>query len=129
MISEYVTLLPLTDDGDYVFQCVLGNKLYNFRVYFIQGFEDYWLLDIKDVDNNPLALGRKLVLGSVNFLKGFSNDLATIAATVTLKQGTVHDVTAPKVNLNVIWWDTPEDNPFRDLDPMDNLLSKFEWLG
>lgn len=128
MASEYLTLLPLTDDGDYTFQCVLGGRIYNFRIYFVQGFEDYWLLDIKDAENNPLALGRKLILGSVNFLKGFSNDLTTIAATVTLKQGTVHDVTAPAVNLNVIWWDTPEDNPFKDLDPMDSLF-KFEWLG
>lgn len=127
--EEYLTLLPFTDDGDRTFQCVLGGKVYNFRLYFTQGPEDFWLLDITDEEGNELATGRRLVLGSVNFLKGFANELGTIAATVTLIQGTVHDTTAPAVNLNVIWWDDPADNPFTVADPMDNIMTRFAWLS
>lgn len=126
--GEFVYALPLTDDGDRTFQCTLGTRSYSFRLYFTTGPEDFWLLDIADAEGNPLAVGRRLVTGSTNFLGGFANGLGTIEATVLLRQGSVHDEDAPLVNLNVIWWDDPADNPFKRGEPMDNLLTRFEWL-
>ena len=126
--GEFVLALPLTDDGDRTFQCTLGSRTFSFRLYFTTGIEDYWLLDIADAEGNPLAAGRRLVTGSTNFLGGFANGLGTVQATVLLKQGSVHDMDAPLVNLVVVWGDAPADNPFRNGDPMDNLLGKFQWL-
>lgn len=118
-----LTLLPLSDDGDYVFSCSLYGTFYSFRIYFVQGFEDFWYLDIFGENQMPLAVGRRLVNGSTNFLKGFVK--FDEEATVCLAFGKPSDLDAPSNKLNVIWWQDETENVFTNKEVFDTLEERF----
>lgn len=114
-----LTLLPLSDEGDYVFSCNLYGVTYSFRIYFVQGFEDFWYLDILGENQTPLAVGRRLVSGSTNFLKGFV--VFDEEATICLAFGRPSDLDAPSNKLNVVWWQNADENLFASKDVFDTL--------
>lgn len=118
--------LPVTNDADRTFSCLLGGKLYNFRMYYAQGTESYWLLDVYDGEMNPLALGRRLINGSINLYKGYANGLSDGSLTCGLTQ---YPAGAPDINgniMNLLWiTDAKQDQIFADGDPMDALYENF----
>lgn len=122
----YDFTLPLTPDGERTFQVNLGGVTYAFRSYFVEGFQDLWYLDITTIDGVRLAMGRRLVPGSINMFKGYANALDVIAATVLLSEGTPGALEAPGSTLQVAWYPNKNALPFKDGDPMEYLYENFK---
>lgn len=118
--------LPLTTDGDRTFQVTLGSATFAFRSYYTLGIENFWLLDIYTIEGTPLALGRRLVAGSINLLKGFANELDNVAVTVLTDFADAENAPeSPGATLHVVWYPDKDDNPFTDGDPMLGVLEQF----
>lgn len=120
--------LPLTADGDRTFQCNLGGTVFSFRSYYVKGINSFWSLDVYTAELEPLAVGRRLIAGSINLFKGFGNELGTLAATVLLDENTDADESAddaPGATLRLFWFPSVGELPFSDGDPMDTLYDQF----
>lgn len=117
--------LPLTPDGDRTFSVTLGPSVYAFRSYYVVADQDYWYLDVYDANYQPLALGRRLITGSINMLQGYANALDGIAAVVYTTEGVDDLAESLGASLRVIWFPDREENPLENGDPMDYLLENF----
>lgn len=119
-------MLPLTSDGERLFTVTLEGVTYNFRVYYVLGQGKYWLMDIRDANNAPLASGIKLVPGCINSLKGYGNTFADTNAIVYLSEGSPGAEDAPGLTLYVLWFPPGDtDYIFTNGDPMDNVGATF----
>ena len=127
MAAEFY-ILPITDDADRTFSCLLGDTLYNFRMYYVQGGNNasFWHLDVYDADMQPLALGRRLINGSINIYKGYANELAKRCLAVGLRQGAIDNEDIEQVDCDYLWITDAEDSPFADEDPMEHLYESFK---
>ena len=63
------SLIPLTNDGKRTAQYELGGKIYILESYYLPKTKS-WLLDIYDINENPILLGIKLIPGIDNLVKG-----------------------------------------------------------
>lgn len=121
-----IYILPTTSDGERTFSCTLGQRVYNFRTYWVRGIIDLWYIDILDSDLRPLAVGRRLITGSINILTGFANDLLLDIALVVYDETAVpYSDEALGVSLNGMWFSDRTDNPLKNGDPMDTLYEQF----
>lgn len=118
--------LPITDDADRTFNCLLGGTLYNFRMYYAQGNSSNWLLDVYDGEMNPLAVGRRLINGSINLYKGYANGLSNVSLTCGIVQGAVDNLDISGNLMNLLWIsDKASEEIFADGEPMDTLYENF----
>lgn len=120
--------LPITNDADRTFSCLLGGKLYNFRMYYAQGAkveDSFWLLDVYDAEMTPLALGRRLISGSINLYKGYANNLSNVSLTCGLTQYPPGNPDIDENTMNLLWITEVDEMPFEDGDPMDTLYENF----
>lgn len=117
--------LPLTADGDRTFSCSLGPNTFAFRSYYVTAGEAHWYLDVFDAQYNPLAIGRKLVIGSINMLKGYSNTLDQVAVVVYPAEGVTDPTEVLGSSLRVMWFPASSENPLTDGDPMNYLYENF----
>ena len=117
--------LPLTADGDRTFSCALGPNTFAFRSYYVVAAESHWYLDVYDAQYKPLAIGRKLVTGSINMLKGYANELDKVAVVVYPAEGVTEYSEALGASLRVMWFPDSAENPAKDGDPMDYLYENF----
>ncbi len=118
--------LPITNDADRTFSCMLGGKLYHFRMYYAQGTESFWLLDVYDGEMNPLAVGRRLINGSINLYKGYANGLSNVSLTCGLTQYPAGNPDISGNIMNLLWIsDKATEEIFADGDPMDTLYENF----
>lgn len=124
-MSYYI--LTTTDYADRTFSNKLSGTSYFFRYYYIEGYENWWFLDICDIQQNELAVGRKLVQGSINILAGYANiELYKAALVVGLKHGTVNDDNNGTEKMPLLWMtDAENDQIFKNGDPMDTLYEHF----
>lgn len=63
-------MLPLTNDGCRIFRMPIDGVEYQFETLYIYGAENHWMLNIYDIDGNPLVMGINIVCGCPNLLKG-----------------------------------------------------------
>lgn len=121
--AQQSIVLPLSSAGERTFQCTLGEQYFAFRSYYVKGFQDLWYLDVMTGDQEPLAMGRRIIPGSINIFKGFANVLGELAAVVILNDGfSVSDPDELGGELWVAWYPNAADNPFQDGDPMETLI-------
>lgn len=117
--------LPLTTDGDRTFSCALGSNTFSFRTYYVPSALPGWYMDIYDTQYRTLALGRRILLGSINMLKGYANELDGVAAVVYPTEGVEESTESLGASLQIMWFPDVLENPAKDGDPMDHLLENF----
>lgn len=62
-------LIPLTNDGDRTITVTLGENQFVLETYYLPNIKR-WLMDIYDMDDNPILLGISLNVGVGNLVKG-----------------------------------------------------------
>lgn len=120
--------LPLTADGDRTFNASLGGRVYAFRSYLVPATpRAMWYLDVYDSNYAPLALGRRLVTGSINMLQGYASALLDpIAAVVYTVDGVADPLESLGASLRVMWFPDKAEDPLQDGEPMDFLMENFK---
>lgn len=119
--------LPLTADGDRTFSVNLGGRTYAFRSYLVPSSPPLWHLDVYDSNFNPLALGRRLVTGSVDMLQGYASALLDpIAAVVYTVDGMADPLESLGASLRVMWFPDKAEDPLQNGEPMDFLMENFK---
>ncbi|EHD21773.1 MULTISPECIES: phage baseplate plug family protein [Brenneria] len=72
-----MNIIPLINSvTDQEFSVQLGNNNLAFRVRWLTRYS-YFVVDIRDADNNPIALGRALHVG-INLLAGLNTRIGKI---------------------------------------------------
>lgn len=118
-------VLPFSSDADRTLRLNLGNQVLHFHTYYVNGKEPQWFLDCYDSNLYPLAVGRKLIDGSINLFKGFANILSTVAATCGVEPLSAPYTDALGKSLQVLWTTDRNDLLFKDGEPMDYLYENF----
>lgn len=62
-------LIPLTNDGCRQITISLGENMFILETYYLPNIR-CWLMDIYDIDENPIILGISLNVGVGNLVKG-----------------------------------------------------------
>ena len=62
-------LIPFTNDGCRKITITLGENVFILETYYLPDIQR-WLMDIYDVDENPILLGISLNVGVDNLVKG-----------------------------------------------------------
>lgn len=62
-------LIPLTNDGDRQITIALGENVFVLETYYLPNIKR-WLMDIYDINQQPILLGISLNVGVGNLVKG-----------------------------------------------------------
>jgi hypothetical protein len=122
-------LIPVNSDGNREILVDTGGGLYRFRTYFSIGQMDGWYLDIRDSVGNPLLLGKRLVPGCPNILKGQGDTFRDVQMSVVVLTGME---TKPEYLGNgvYLYWMNPGDaNPFQLGDVMIDIPADIWGFG
>lgn len=65
------SIIPFTNDGDRQITVALGENMVILETYYLPTIKR-WLMDIYDVEQNPIILGISLNVGVGNLVKGKS---------------------------------------------------------
>lgn len=111
-------IIPVTDDGDRRFIIDTGADLLSLRTYYSDGEQSYWLLDIHDINENPLITGIALVPGADNILKSQGDILEGYQLYIRLSENKASDLDALGKYLHLILYLPGEENPHKSDDPL-----------
>lgn len=64
-------IIPLTNDGSRKITITLGENVFIIETYYLPHIQ-CWIMDIYDIDENPILLGMTLNVGVDNLVKGKS---------------------------------------------------------
>ena len=127
LLELMALLIPVTNAGNReIFVNTGGGGAYRFRTYFSQGQMDGWYLDIRTTTGDPLLLGKRIVPGCPNLLKGQGDNFRNVQLLCVVLNGseTMPDALG---NGTYLYWMNPGDaNPFTLGDPMIDL-SADDW--
>ena len=62
-------VIPFTNDGDRQITIALGDNMFILETYYLPTIK-VWVMDIYDIDENPILLGISLNVGVGNLVKG-----------------------------------------------------------
>lgn len=117
-------LLPVTNAGNREILVDTGvGGLYLFRTYFTQGQMDGWYLDIRTTDREPILLGKRIVPGCPNLLKGQGDSFRNVQLAVVILNGSEQNPDSLGNGVYLYWMNPGDKNPFALGDPLIDLSS------
>lgn len=106
-------LIPVNSDGNREILVNVGEGgVYRFRTYFTSGQADGWYLDIRNTAGDPLLLGRRIVPGCPNLLKGQGDNFRNIQLAAVVLYGSERTPDALGNGTYLVWFNPGEENPF-----------------
>lgn len=115
-------LLPLTSDGNREIIVKTGNVgSYRFRTYYSQGQLSGWFVDIRDTVGTPLLLGKRIVPGCPNLLKGQGDRFRGIQLVTVIVNGSETAPDSLGSGIYLLWFNPGETNPFNVGDPLIDI--------
>lgn len=120
-------LIPVNNDGNReILVDTGGGGVYRFRTYYSQGQMEGWYLDIRTTTGAPLLLGKRIVPGCPNLLKGQGDTFRNVQLTVAVLNGTEMTPNALGNGTYLYWMNPGDSNPFTLGDPLIDL-SNDDW--
>lgn len=117
-------LIPVNSDGNReILVDTGGGGVYRFRTYFVQGQMDGWYLDIRTTTGDPLLLGKRIVPGCPNLLKGQGDNFRDVQMAVVVLNGTEMQPKYLGNGVYLYWMNPGDKNPFQLGDPLIDLSS------
>ena len=118
-------LIPVTNDGNREILVDTGGGgpspaggVYRFRTYFSKGQMDGWYLDIRTSTGEALLLGKRIVPGCPNLLKGHGDTFRDVQLAAVVLNGTETKPEYLGNGVYLYWLNPGERNPFVLGDPM-----------
>lgn len=115
--------IPVTGagTGDRRIQVNTGDAHYWFRIYYSEGQEDGWFLDIADIAGRPLLVGKRIAPGAPNLLKGHGNAFRGAQLAAVVLSGEARDPGVPGAGINLVWYGAGERNDHVLGDPLVDI--------
>lgn len=115
-------LIPVNNDGNReILVDTGGGGAYRFRTYFTQGQMDGWYLDIRTTTGDALLLGKRIVPGCPNLLKGQGNNFRDVQLAAVVLNGSETTPGALGNGTYLYWFNPGETNPFNVGDPLIDI--------
>ena len=114
-------IIPTTTDGDRKVTCEIGGQHFVFRTYWTTGQESIWLLDIFDINEEPLMVGLAILPGSDNILKGHGDTMKGYQLFVLAMDNKPGDPEALSNTVLLIMYSPGEENWFMPGDPLIDI--------
>lgn len=111
-------LIPATSDGNREILVDTGGGMYRFRTYFTQGQTDGWYLDIRTTTGEPLLLGKRIVPGCPNLLKGQGDRFGGARLAAAVLNGSERDPDSLGNGVHLYWMNPGDADPFTLGDPL-----------
>ena len=112
-------ILPVTNDGKRTFTTPIDGTDYVFETYYVVGQNNHWMMNIKDINDNPLITGICLTAGA-NLLRGKGTLFQGHQLyAVPVSMPNERDFTALGESLLLVWYLPNETSPYTFPDRFD----------
>ena len=116
------SLIPATNEGNReILVDTAGGGVYRFRTYFSQGQMDGWYMDIRTSTGDALLLGKRVVPGCPNILKGHGDLFRDVQLAVVVLNGSEQNPNSLGNGVYLYWLNPGERNPYQIGDPLTDL--------